>query len=213
MSALFLVLQPGCGRRPAQIVDPTAQADVAEQLSAFERHWLGPARVAPPTVADGARKAYDQGVIGSASTLRPEAATWNQWKTSSYRLFNNRVALMFDLKLHGSGSLRWLPSDSVLVVNGQETFPAAVAPDDLLLPLLKAALQQEANVIDGDLTERTRAAGPFRSAYLPTTPAVDTLEGVIAFPLDDPDMHVVYMQLQVGVNTDEGPATLRFDFE
>jgi len=214
IGTVLLISQASCGRHAAQVVDPTTQTTAAEELDHFKQRWLGPAKVAPPAIAPGPRKAYTDGVVGTSSMVRAEDAVWNLWRDGTYRLFNNRSALLFDVTLQSNGSLRWVPQTTQLEINvAGEGLEPALAPDDLLLPLLQAALQQEEHVIDGDLAERTRAAGPFRATYMPTAPMYDVLHGLVAFPMTKPEQHVVTMRLTVGVHTDEGPTTLTWLFE
>ena len=70
--------------------------------------------------------------------------------------------------------------------------------------VLRAALLQEGFGLDGDHVERTRAAGPFRAAYLPLGTAQAPLHGVIGFPLSDPERHVVALRVTVGVQGPDG---------
>ena len=79
--------------------------------------------------------------------------------------------------------------------------------------VLRAALLQEGFGLDGDHVERTRAAGPFRTAYMPLGSVAAPLHGVIAFPLLDPDKHVVALRVTVGVQGPDGAHAVAFLYE
>ena len=180
---------------------PTSErADVEEELDAFRAYWLAPARVAPPTIDFEERLAEAGPVQGSALPIRAEEASWNTWSGDESRLFNNRAAHLFRVEVRGPGPLRWVPGGTSLELNveGDGLRPAPAA-DDVLGPLLIWAKAQAEWTADGDLVERTRAAGPFRSAYLPLSAEDSPLEGLIAFPIDEPDHHVVALRLTVEV--------------
>ena len=80
---------------------------------------------------------------------------------------------------------------------------------------------QEHFLLDGDLAARTRAAGPFRAAYLPPS-GVDELVGVIAFPIQHNDfehqlalaeLHVVAMRLTLQVRYEGGIHNLIYVYD
>ena len=196
---LLLTLVAGCPR--GQTVRPaTDRAAAAEQVELFRDFWLNPARVAPPTIDFEERAIEDNGLRAFARPLRPEDATWNQWPAAGLRLFNNRAVYLFVVSIEGEGPLQWLPESTHLSLNGGDPIlPPSPSPEELLEPLLQAALLEERYVLTGDLVERARAAGPFRAAYLPLSAESGSLTGVIAFPLSDADRHVVRQELVVGV--------------
>ena len=101
-----------------------------------------------------------------------------------------------------------MPHETTLELNepGHTLAPSTTA-EELLLPLLQAAAAQERWGLDGDLVQRTRGAGAFRSAYLPTAPQDEALVGLIAFPTDHPELHVVVLRVAVAVRDDRGVHT------
>jgi len=207
-SALMLV---SCHPRAWNVQHPAEQQAAREELDRFERLWLGPAHIAPPNVAFEGQEQADEQVTVSVRPLRPEDADWNTWPGPAVRLFNNRAALLFEVEAVGRGSLKWMPEGTFLELNteGNPLDPART-PDEVLLPLLRAALVQEEWGLDGDLVERTRAAGPFRAAYLPTEATRSPLRGVVAFPLPEPELHVVALRLTLAVEAPDGPHAFSF---
>lgn len=207
ISLLAALLAVSCAPKSWAIQDPADQAEAREELDRFERTWLHPARIAPPNVVFEPRTATRGDLAVTVAPLRPEAAPWNTWPGPTARLFNNRAALLFEVAIEGEGPVRWVPGATTLELNdaGDPLSPAR-APDEVLVPLLQAALVQERYGIDGDFVERTRGAGPFRGAYLPTSPVETPVMGLIAFPLTDPEQHVVAFRITLGV---EGPDGLR----
>lgn len=174
---------------------------------------LGPGRVAPPALVSTEAE-VDHPLTARATVMLPEDAAWDQWTGFGYRLFNNRAALLLQVRIEGTGRLTWIVEDTLVELNTPETaLSPSRAPDELLVPLLQAALLQEQWHLEGDLVERTRAAGPFRSAYLPVSPQQDVLEGLIAFPLQDPSQQIAAMRLTVGVRTESGPVQVVWVFE
>lgn len=203
-----------CRKGGWEVQNPTEQQEASEELDRFARLWLDPAHIAPPNVAFEAREATAGSAVVRVRPLRPEDADWNAWPGESLRLFNNRAALLFEVDVEGPAPLRWLPDETALELNveGDALFPART-PDEVLVPLLRAALIQEQWALDGDYVERTRAAGPFRDAYLPTAASDRPIRGVVAFPLRDPELHVVALRVTVGVSTPEGVEHLSFLYE
>ena len=163
------------------------------------------------------------GALEVAARLgRAESSTWNAWPDGTARLFNNRVAHLFDIEIVGDGPVGWMPSHTTLELNEPgAALPAAPGPETLLSDLLGLALKAERHLLDSELTERTRSAGAFRAAYLPPAGA-DRIAGVIAFPLwaADPSMqgplaekHVVAMRLTLTLMDSEGPRSVELVFE
>jgi hypothetical protein len=203
-----------CKRPAVDVMVPTDQSAVAEELSAFERTWLEPAKIPPPTVTLEPRTLEEGAVTVTVNPLRPEDAAWNAWPGPTVRLFNNRAALMFEVTVDGGGRVAWLPDRTGLELNEVgNPLPPAHTPDELLVPVLRAALLQEGYGLEGDAVERTRAAGPFRTAYLPLGPVDSPMTGVIGFPLLEPDRHVVAFRLTLAVLAPDGTHTLSFLYE
>lgn len=149
-----------------------------------------------------------------ARPLRPQDAEWNRWPDGTARLFNNSAGWLVELRIDGPHGLRWLPVGTRLEINepGAPIKPAHT-PDELLQPLLIGALEQERNFLEGDLLDRTRAAGPFRAAYLPLSEHEQRLEGVIAFPTPGGPPQARAMRLTVAVAVDDRPQELVFIWE
>jgi hypothetical protein len=187
---------------------------VVDALESFTEGWLEPVR-SPITLMDPAPLlAHGGGVDATARPLRPQQAEWNRWPDGTARLFNDRAGWLLEVEVTGPHSLRWLPIGTGLELNepGSPIAPAHT-PDELLQPLLLGALEQERNFIDGDLIERTRAAGPFRAAYLPLAGQDQVLEGVIAFPIAGGSPQVRAMRLTLAIAVDDRPQTLVFTWE
>ncbi|MBW1877969.1 MAG: hypothetical protein JRI25_03475 [Deltaproteobacteria bacterium] len=200
-----------CRPRAWDVQHPTEQEAAREELERFERLWLNPAHIAPPNIPFERREQTDEQISVAVRPLRPEDADWNTWPGDAARLFNNRAALLFDVEVVGRGSLKWVPEATSLELNTEgDPMRPAHAPDEVLLPLLRAALVQEQWALKGDLVERTRAAGSFRAAYLSTEPARSPLRGVVAFPLRDPERHVIALRITVAVEAEDGPHQFSF---
>ncbi len=195
-----------CTRAPPP-ASPAARQEVADRLDAFERHLLEPARIPPPSVDRAERTVAEGGVSATVRLVLPEEAQWNRWRDGSARLFNNRVALLFDVRVDGPGPLTWHPERTTLELN-DEHIRLFAAPDAevLLGGLLVHALLAAEWGIETDLVDRTRAAGPFRDAYLEPRVEQGPLEGVAGFQLWDGkellgDMHVAAMRLRLVVES------------
>ena len=209
--ALLAASALSCAHRSLSAPTPDRE-EVAQELSDFEHEWLEPARVAPPTVDFEPHRVSDGPYSATLRLVLPEDARWNQWTAGSVRLFNNRAAYLFDVQVEGPGALQWLPDRTTLTLNTDERSVRAVAlPDELLEPLMSAALWQERFGLPGDLVARTRAAGPFRSEYLSRGDGAGRLHGTLAFLLPDPDRQVVDLTVVVTVMTADGPHPFRFE--
>lgn len=203
-----------CGPRGGPPTVAAERAEVQRTLEAFTEYWLEPAGVAPPVIDFEAQTTHLDGLTLEVRPVRAEDGAWNQWRDTSLRLFNNRAAYLFEVRVTGEGTLQWMPERSGLELNEPGApLRAAESPEELLQPLLAAALDQERYVIDGDLVERTRAAGPFRALYMPVSPRNDELAGLIAFPLDEGDRHVVGLKVTVGVDSPVGPRQLSVTYD
>jgi hypothetical protein len=203
-----------CRPKGFEVPSPAEQAPIRDQLAEFARSWLFPAKIAPPNVAFEAHEATDGAITVTVEPLRPEDASWNAWPGPSSRLFNNRAALLFEVTVVSTGPVRWIPDNTGLELNDPgHPLPPARTADELLAPLLRAALFQERYALDGDYVQRTRAAGPFRSAYLPLDAADSPLHGVIGFPLPDPEEQVIALRVTVGVQGKDGPHAVKFLYE
>ena len=88
----------GCPRPPARPT-PSQQEEMADRIAAFSEHLLEPARVAPPSVEPGPMSGSDGLVTATVELVLPEDQSWNRWRDGSARLFNNRVALLFDVRV------------------------------------------------------------------------------------------------------------------
>lgn len=212
------LLFAGCPRRGAPLA--AGERDAAqERISAYRAYALEPARIPPPTVSRTEREVHDGPIVGHARIVRPEEADWNQWVDGGPRLFNNRVALLFQLEIGGPGPISWNPDDTRLEVNDERmVLPVAPSAEILLAELLFHAYLEEQWALDGDLVNRTRGAGPFRSTYLPSIDLDDDLDGVIAFPLAVGetllyDLHVVALRLTVPIVAEDGTHDLVWVFD
>ena len=186
-----------CKARPARITDAGERKAIAEDLEWFRATWLAPARIAPPTVPRDEVATQTGELAGTARLLLPEEASWNRWSTPGGRLFNNRIAHLFEVDVTAPGPVRWIPEETRLEVNRADTVHrAARSSEELLLPLMRAAIDEERAVLDGDLVARTRAAGGFRSAYLQLA-GEGGLAGIIAFPNETNTEHVTAMRLTI----------------
>ena len=211
-----------CRGRRAPVVEPLHQHEARRVMERFVAFRLEPAGMPPPSL--GSREATSEvpGVEGTARLVLAEDAPWNQWPGPTSRLFNNRSAHLFDLDIRSDGhDVRWIPERTTLELNvvGNVLRPAATQ-EALLEELVFWAFQQERAVLDGDLVDRTRAAGDLRRAYLPREPK-ERLQGIVAFPLVVTDeneehlgdlapseLHVVSMRLTVGLEVEGTTSSL-----
>lgn len=177
------------------------------ELADFVAHALSPARVAPPTIDFEPRVAHVADAVLIATPLRPEDAAWNAWPGPTSRLFNNRAALLFEVRLEPSHPIAVSPAAARVFLGPADEagLPAAPSPDVLLLPLLRAALVEARWGLRGDLVERTRSAGAFREVWLPSGPLTSPTTGVIAFPLPDPERHMTSVRLELELVDRSGP--------
>lgn len=197
--------------RPPLLAREDDRIAVGERLAAFRQQTLAPAHIPPPSLSQTTQEAEVGSVKGQARLLRPEEASWNRWVDGEMRLFNNRAALLFEITLQGPGPLEWDPESARLEINDERTvLLAAGSAEVLLAELLFHAYLERQWGFDGDLVNRTRAAGAFRMAYAPTVEVGDTLSGVIAFPLSEvAEMpHVVALRLTLTVTAEDGAHVL-----
>jgi hypothetical protein len=214
LAIISAFIAASCRPRAWEVQHPAEQEAAREELEDFQRLWLKPARIAPPNIPFERRTQQDEQLSVTLLPLRPEDADWNTWPGATARLFNNRAALLFEVEVVGKGPLTWAPEATALELNTEgDPLGPARTPDQVLLPLLRAALVQEQWALQGDLVERTRAAGPFRAAYLPTESARSPLRGVVAFPLRDPELHVVALRVTLAIEAVDGPHRFSFLFE
>lgn len=203
-----------CRHRPPPPTPIAQETTVQADLSEFRRAWLAPARIAPPTIEFAARISEEGGLSVAATPARPEDAPWNEWTGPEARLFNDRVGLMFHVRFATDGPVRWVPESTAIFLNqSDEGLPPAPTPDLVLTPLLGAALAQERGMVDADLVERTRAAGPFRAAYLPTDVRTGIVEGVVIFPLPEAEIQVVSVDLSLGIATADQVHQVRLSWD
>ena len=206
----------GCGRGPRTSVPPVSavrQAAVSRELHRFSQWWLAPARLPPPSLSRTAAVVVGD-LSATAEVVVPEDADWNQWP-DGVRLFNNRAAVVFRVVLRhqGGDALSWRPDQTFVEVNRPgNPLPAASTAEDMLRPLISAALQQERWVLEGDLVARTRGAGAFRAAYLPAQPATP-LDGLVAFavPPEWEPVPVGALRLRFAVEGLDEPLVFVFD--
>lgn len=205
----------GCvrGGAPA-VVDPGAAT--ADRIAAFREAALRPARLPPPSIDPEPRTAVSGPVRASARPVRAEEAEWNRW-IDGPRLFNDRAALWFEVRVEGPEPLGWIPERSSVEINAPERSLAPAGSAEVLLgDLLVHALLEERLGLEGDLVERTRGAGAFRAAWLPPYGADGALAGLVAFPFDadtDPAVHVVALRLRLTVSAAGEEHALVFVFE
>lgn len=188
---------------------------IAEQdLEQFVDYWLRPARVAPPSIDPAPRTQTVGDLEVTVTPFQVEQAAWNQWRGEGARLVNNRVAHWFSVRATSDGDLLWVPEDTKLLVNDPEhaTRPLPT-PDDVILPLLRAALEQQRWGLPGDLVQRTRAAGPFRTAYLSSAGLGGDISGAVAFPRDDATPHVVAYRLTLAFEREGRRQIVQFAFD
>jgi hypothetical protein len=216
-----------CQTRATRVVVGEERAETEDVLEQFVAWRLAPAQVAPPTLTRRTALATTPDVSGTVELLLAEDEPWNQWPGRTARLFNNRAAHLFQVELVADGPITWLPERTQLELNepGNVLRPAA-SQEELLEELLFWAYHQERQVLEGDLVERTRAAGALRDAYLPRSANDGMLTGILAFPLEitpeterflgdgDPaDYHVVAMRLTLGLIGPDGRQQLVFELE
>lgn len=211
---LFAVLlTTGCYRGIGPTPAAADREEGRERLARFERAWLQPAKVAPPTVSFEPQLVEAEGLTAKVRLVLPEEADWNEW-SEGLRLFNNRAAYFFEVSVAGEGKISWIPADTVLERNSEDDrLGAAGDPDDFLFPLQQAAIHSAMLVIDSDYSDRARAAGPFRAAYLSRRGGKDRLEGLIGFQAEDTYRHVVAMRLTLAVRTDVGVRNLVVEWD
>ena len=201
------------------VLSHSEQVEAREQLEGYRVFALEPAGIAPPGIRFEAQRVEGHGVWAIARPLRPEDQSWNQW-TGGPRLFNNRMAHLFEVELHGEATLGWVPEGTVLELNdASNRLPSSASPEGLLAELLSYAKLQEDWILDGDLVARTRAAGPFRAAYMPAQ-GDGELFGLIGFPLTNQEdaaelaeKHIVAERLTVSVVTSTGIQDLVWVFD
>ncbi len=199
-TVLTVLLLASCLRTPSRPVPHHGRDDALQEIRGFRRDWLEDAHLAPPTVEFEPVVIEDGPYVASAEPLLAEDATWNHWGDGSCRLFNDRAAWWFSVRVDGA-PFTWDPSATELRVNGVPTSPPATAPDDFLVPLFRAALLQENFGLAGDLVDRTRAAGPFRSAYFVRSVVFDQAEGIIGFPKEDAELQATHLELWVSIRS------------
>src|SRR5688500_5049577 len=122
----------GCPRPVAPAPIPDEQA-VRERIAEFRTRALDPACIPPPSIAAEERSAEAGTVRATARPVRPEDVYWNQWPGGGARLFNNRSALLFSMRIEGTGPIRWVPAATRLEVNDAGTTIQASSSGELLL--------------------------------------------------------------------------------
>jgi len=211
----FGLLWAGCAR-PAPS-GASGRSDVRSQVAVYRERALQPAGVAPPSVDPAPQEVRTGSLFGRAQPVRAEQAPWNAWLDPGPRLFNDRSALLFEVRITSEAPVAWRPSDTRLELNDEDTvLRAASSSEALLHELLYWAYLEQRSGGDGDLIDRSRLAGPFRLAYVPHHSDDGVLSGLIAFPFTaaaPADTHVVAMRLTVGVTTAAGPEDLVWVFE
>ncbi|MFT7518816.1 MAG: hypothetical protein ACI9MC_000948 [Kiritimatiellia bacterium] len=202
-----------CRPHPTRVPAPATDVSQPDEFQAFRKAWLAPAYVVRPTIEFTALRSDTPGLEAFATPVMPEDARWNRWPDGS-RLFNNRAAWLFEVHIEGDHRLRWMPAGTKLELNepGDGLSPSRL-PDDLIRPLLVAALEEERSFVDGDLVQRTRAAGPFRSAYMPLSEQHGTLRGLVAFPTGGAWKHVTGLRLSVTLAVDDRPTSISWTFD
>ncbi len=158
-----------------------------------------------------------QGLTGRAEVVRVEEASWNLGPDGAPVLFNDRWVWLVQVDIaSGEGMpISWVAQQATLELNDAETvLHAAPLPDDVLGDLLFWALQEERAGVPGDLVARTRAAGGFRSRYLPRTNSDGILSGLVAFPAADVEgLHVVAARLKIPVVHDGATVPMVWVFD
>jgi len=187
------------------------KAESIEVLREFRQHWLTPSRTAPPTVDEVALVSTIGETQVAAKFMLAEAAPWNQWESSCCRLFNERQAWWFEVRISSPHRLTWLPEGTSLVVNDELPISATPSAEVHLEPLLRFALLQESFGLSGDLVGRTRAAGAFRAAHLQRE-NVDSEGGWLGFSKPDGGLHVTRMELKVTFSDENTGQIMHFQF-
>lgn len=206
------IVVAGCPRSRPAIVQYSEQEQVRDAIERFRSRTLDPAKIPPPGVDPGPLEAEVGDVRGSARLIRAEDAPWNQWGDDGRPLlFNNRSAVLFEVDVVAEGAVVWRPDRTWLEVNSDDVrVPAVDSAEHLLAELNWQALQQEKWLLEGDLVQRTRHAGPFREAFVRDG---DGLQGLIPFSLPDPDAPIAALRLRVGVQVDGTPHELVWTFQ
>ncbi len=229
MKVLATLTVIACAGHRTTRVEEAHQRQAHAALERFIQFRLEPARLPPPSIHQPEAVATDGTLRGVARLLLAEEAPWNRWPGPTLRLFNNRAAHLFEVRVEAGGlPIRWIPERSYLELNvSGNAFRAAPTAEVLIEELLFWAFQQERALLDGDLVDRARAAGELRRVYLPLKPTT-RLEGLIAFPLTRPpwdargdnpvepapyELHVVAMRLTIGLEVDGTPTELVWTFE
>ena len=192
----ILALTAGCHR-------PISVGTDARVL-AFREQRLAPAHLPPPSVDGGTRTVGDGVVSVTVRPVRAEDQAWNRWGAGpELRLFNNAAAWLFEVEVTGPGPLGWIPGRTILEVNDPgRGLPALASPEPLLDPLVGHAWLEADGGGPVELAERTRAAGPFRAAWLPLRVDEGPLSGVIGFPIGAAaDVHVVAFRLTLALES------------
>ncbi len=218
--SLSAMLLTSCPRHRVPVVAFEAQEEARREVDAYLAYALRPAGIVPPGIDFEPRRADGDGIWGIATPLRPEDAQWNQWPDGGPRLFNNRMAHLFEVHIYGDSLIGWVPEGTVLELNDETTrLVSAPSPEGLLVDLLYYAKSQVDWVLDGDLVARTRVAGPFRSAYMPAQ-GTEELVGLIGFPISGhadnaeiAEKHIVAERLTVEVVTPRGIEDLVWVFD
>ncbi len=213
--------------RPASTPGPSAQADAAlappeDERAGYARLvdelrqvWLDKDTVPSPIVSYAPQTRTDGGVAVTVAPALPEAEAWNAWPDGTARLFNDGIGYLWRVQVTSDRPVRWSPPHTQLAVNDTEqTFVAAVEPDDLLVPLLRGAALETRAGGPPDLALRMRNADDFRKAYLGVDPRTGTREGVLVFPAPARNLQAVAMELTLGLVVEgEGVRQYRFLFE
>lgn len=203
----------GCGPRKQAIVSSDGQREARAAIADFRLWALEPSGLGPLAIDPGPQVADAPGVSGTARVVRPEEAAWNQWGPDARPLlFNDRVALLVEVDLKAEGELRWLPDQTTLEVNRPEDRLVAVpSAEHVLAELQWHALQQEKQLLDGDLVQRTRHAGGFREAFVRVEG--ERMQGLLAFPREGSQQAVGALRLTVALRLDGAPAELEWVFQ
>ncbi len=208
-----MLLFGACARRPP--ADVGDRDTVREELDRWRRAALHPAGIAPPSIAEASGSAERGGVHVRAALVRPEEASWNGWGDGTARLFNDGAAFLVEVSIEADGPVSWSPVRTILEVNDARlAVAAAPSAEPLLTELLFHAWLEERWWLEGDLSERARAAGPFRAAYLPSRSEDGHLAGIIAFPLGEHARdHVVALRLTLALEVGGEPTEARIVFD
>lgn len=186
--------------------------DSRAQMDEFRRLWLGPARVAPPTIDFEPVTVTEGAWTATATPFLAEEASWNRWPTD-LRLLNDRAGYWFELDLRGPGELRWLPDETSIRLNAEQDLPATSSSEFFLEPLFGAAVAEARWGLGREFADRARAAGPFRDGYLPVTTTPERLSGWVGFPSGGLERHVTRIELEVVIATEDGTQRFRWLFD